>query len=194
MSCAYLALLNPQTSHSTNKVSRQGLNLCFLLQAAASFSLSFQANSAGGYGGAIATTCWTLAKCKSAMTLGLGLPISHGGANLLSFEANMAGGYGSDIATAPSELVLGELAPVLGERLYVPGSTLLNVTFSMLDSMRQILRGSTENPISHMVQLLVLPRDTACDTFESCEQIKLQAKFPHECSLYAVPETEMLWH
>ena len=38
----------------------------------------------------------------------------------------------------------------------------------------QIIVGSPDVPISHMVQLLVLPSNVECMSFESCEIHKLQ--------------------
>ena len=102
----------------------------------------------------------------------IGLP---GDDPVVSLLSNTAGGYGDSIATAPSELVLGELRPVPGELIYVPGVTRFNVTFSMRDALGQVVVGSPRLPIRHMVQLLVLPTSVECKFSESCETHKLQS-------------------
>ena len=40
---------------------------------------------------------------------------------------------------APSKLILKELRPILGELMYVPGASTLNLTFSMQDALGQVM-------------------------------------------------------
>ena len=108
--------------------------------------------------------------CQQVAELTLGLPSPSGNpGKVLSLLSNSAAGYGQDIATAPSELVLSSAAMA-----YVPGKSALDVVFSLLDSSGQVVGGTKDNPISHMVQFLILPVDADCATFEDCEVLKLQ--------------------
>lgn len=137
-------------------------------QASSSFIVSFEANIAGGAGGSIYTTCFSLDICQEVTKMSIGLPTSSKG-KVLSFLSNEAGGYGEDLATAPSDLVLGA-----SQRNYVPGKTMLDVTFFMLDATGQVVVGSELQPISHMVHLHVLPATADCTTVYSCDLLRLQ--------------------
>lgn len=117
-------------------------------QASASLILSFEANSAGGAGGAVYTTCYSFGICQEAATKTIGLPASSGNiGRSLTFLLNTGLGYGPDIATAPAELVLKART----QQYYVPGSTNFDITFTLRDSQGQIVVGRDETPISHMV-------------------------------------------
>ena len=139
---------------------------------ASSFILSFEANLAGAAGGAVFSSCHSLGICEMVLRKTVGLPVlSGGGGTILSFLSNKAMGYGDDIASAPTGLVLsGTYATA-----YVPGQSSLDVSFSLLDGKGQIVGGTTERPISHMVQILILPVSADCTTFASCERLKLQS-------------------
>ena len=133
--------------------------------------LAFDSNTAGRAGGGLYSSCFQLGKCKSVLKKTLGLPTSSGvPGNVFSFSANRAAGYGQDVATAPAELVIVNAAKHL-----VPGASNLNISFSLLDSEGQAIVGATDRPISHLVQMLVLPAHSACSSVESCDQFKLQA-------------------
>ena len=156
----------------------EGLNeksLCWIGgisdQTAASFILSFEKNTAGGAGGGIYTTCYSLGICEAVIKITVGLPTtSSNRGEIVSFFSNKAVGYGENVASAPSELVLRDHI-----NYYVPGETKFNVTFSMLDARGQVIVSSnSEQQIVHMVQLLVLPAQTDCVSFESCVRFKLQ--------------------
>jgi len=137
-----------------------------------SYILSFEANTAGAAGGAVFTTCHSLGVCETVLRKTVGLPVlSGGGGTILSFLSNNAMGYGDDVASAPTGLVLsGTYATA-----YVPGQTSLDVSFSFLDGKGQSVGGTAERPISHMVQILILPVSADCTTFASCERLKLQS-------------------
>jgi len=144
-------------------------------EASSTFILSFKANTAGGAGGGVYTVCHDLDVCQSLAERSVGLPnLSGESVELFSFLSNTAGGFGNDIASAPRSLVIEQYAKV-----YVPGKDGLNVKFSLLDSLGQSVVGSEETPISYMVQVLVLPVDAECATFDACELVKLQPPEPY---------------
>ena len=121
------------------------------------------------------TACHNLDMCQRVAERSIGLPnLSGESVKLFSFLSNTAGGFGKDIASAPRSLVIMQYAKV-----YVPGKDGLNFTFSLLDSLGQSVVGSEETPISHMIQVLVLPVDAECATFDACELVKLQPPEPY---------------
>jgi predicted outer membrane repeat protein len=134
--------------------------------------LLFDGNEAGAAGGGFYTTCFSIGTwCRKALDKTIGLPSPFGSdGRVLSFVANQAGGYGQQMATAPSALVVGS-----SRQTYVPGKTFLNESLWILDATGQIIAGNPRRPINHMIQLLVVPVQAECTTFESCEQLKLQA-------------------
>lgn len=138
--------------------------------ASSSFIVSFERNGAGAAGGAVYTTCHDLGECRLGITKTIGLPTLSGNlGKILSFLSNDAEGYGNSIASAPSALILEGF-----QKRYVPGKSSLSLTFSLRDTMGNAVKGSSTSPISHMVQLLVLPTSVECSTFETCESKKLQ--------------------
>ena len=100
----------------------------------------------------------------------IGIPIATGSrGEVISLIDNKADGFGNDVATAPSKV------SILSVRTeYVPGKTPLNITFSLQDAQGLIVVGSDRLPITHLVQLLVLPVDAACSTFAACQRLQLQ--------------------
>jgi len=140
-----------------------------------SFVLSFEENSAGGSGGAIHTGCLNLGACQEVFKKAIGLPSPSGEpVKLFTFLSNIAEGFGNDVSSAPNRLTITQHATV-----YVPGKDSLDVTFSLLDSQGQLVAGSDETPISHMIQVLVLPHASDCSSFSSCELMKLQPPEPY---------------
>ena len=57
----------------------------------------------------------------------------------------------------------------------MPGVSNLDFTLSLQDARGQIVVGSEEHRISHLVQLFVLPRDCECTSIASCDEFKLQS-------------------
>ena len=113
--------------------------------------------------------------CERVADKTIGLPNLSGTAvKLFNLVSNTAAGFGSDFASAPRSLVVAQFATS-----YVPGKDSLNVSFSLLDSLQQQVVGSAESSISHLIQVLVLPVDSKCDSFESCELLKLQPPQPY---------------
>jgi len=136
----------------------------------ASYLMSFEGNRAGAAGGGIYTSCFSLGKCQEVMNRTLGLPMASGRrVKMLSLVENVAGGFGNDVATAPATITV-----VSHGQGYVPGQTSIDITFSLFDAQGRIVVGSPSMPIAHQVQLLVLPVDAICSTFEACERMKMQ--------------------
>jgi len=132
-----------------------------------SFLLSFEDNTAGAAGGGVFTTCHTLGVCEQVLTKKkLGLP---GGGQMLSFLSNTAKGYGGDIASGPSELVIEKYVTA-----YTPGQTTFDVSFSLKDTRGQVVVGTKQETISHLIYVLALPGGADCTTFSICERVKLQ--------------------
>ena len=139
-------------------------------EASTSFLLSFVTNSAGGAGGGIYTSCFSLGFCNRASKMTLGMPIpAHSRAEVISLVENTAYGFGNDVATAPAKVSVVSLG-----KEYVPGKTPLDITFSLADAQGLSIVGSAATPISHLVQLLVLPVDAVCSTFADCQRLQLQ--------------------
>ena len=150
--------------------------------ASASYILSFESNQAGGAGGGVYSSCWSFGKCQEMMKKMLSIPMASGSrAKVLSILANEAAGYGNDTATAPASIMIVTLAPQ-----YVPGKNPLDITFSLSDATGQTVVGTAEMPISHLIQLLLLPVDAACATFSACERLKIQPTGKQMC-IHNVP-------
>ena len=120
------------------------------------------------------TSCFSLGFCDQVLKSTIGLPITRGGdavqdVKILSFMNNEAGGYGNDLATAPAKISI-----VTFGKQYAPGMTPLDITLSLFDAQGVPVVGSAQNPIAHLVQMLVLPVGTACSTFATCDRVKLQ--------------------
>ena len=111
----------------------------------------FEDNEADGAGGAIYSKCHDLGPCGTLASKRVGIPVE--GADILSFRgSNYAAGYGNTIASAPHELVITEASATE----YVPGQSVLDVTFLMLDARGQKVVGSplkASAKISHAIQV-----------------------------------------
>ena len=139
------------------------------------FTLSFEFNTAGGAGGAVYTVCHNLDVCQGVAENFIGLPdLSGEPVKVFSFRSNDAAGFGNDIASAPRHLAITQYA-----KMYMPGKDSLNLTFYLSDSLGQSVIGSEQTPIAHMIQVLVLPVDAECATFDACELAKLQPPVPY---------------
>ena len=127
------------------------------------FTLSFDGNTAGAAGGAVYSTCYSLDVCQSVAEKTIGLPnLSGESVKLFSLLKNTASGFGNDLASAPRSLRITQYA-----KAYVPGKSALNVTFSLFDSLGQVVMGSGQVPISHMVHLFffLIPYPSPCCFF-----------------------------
>ena len=73
--------------------------------------------------------------------------------------------------TAPNTLVVKKTA----NTHYVPGKDVLDFILSILDAQGQVISGSQDSPVAHLIQVLILPTGVDCATFEDCEVAKLQS-------------------
>jgi hypothetical protein len=73
--------------------------------------------------------------------------------------------------TAPNTLVVKKT----DNTHYVPGKDVLDFTLSILDAQGQVISGTQESPVAHLIQVLILPTGVDCATFEACEVAKLQS-------------------
>eukprot|EP00961_Rhodomonas_salina_P018526 249114-Rhodomonas_salina.1 len=135
-------------------------HVCFLSGMSGAVVVSFEENMAGAAGGGAYIACDKLGECDNHVH------IPEIGGQSLHFEGNEAGTFGADVGSGPRELLLSKAV-----REYVPGQSILSLSFELRDALGQTVRSTSDAVLPFLVSFSVCAPEGACDSGSALQAI-----------------------